>query len=104
MVEIHLYGKLRQHRSCRPGQDCVVLADHQPGETIASLLASMGIPIDELNHVFFNAKLLSTRNRMAAYFGYPQLRSDLSDWDLSIPVGDGDRLGLFGTDMTMLSM
>jgi hypothetical protein len=104
MIEIHLYGKLRQYRSYQPGQDCVVLADHQLGETIASLLDSVGIPIEELNHVFFNAKLLSTRNRKAAYFGYPQLRSDLSNWDLNIPVGDGDRLGLFGTDMAMLSM
>jgi hypothetical protein len=41
---------------------------------------------------------------MASFYGYPQSGSDLSEWDLSLPVEGGDRIGLFGHDMSILGM
>lgn len=105
MVEIHVYGKLRHHTNgFRPGQACVVTQVPGPDETISSLLASAGIPADEISHLFFNAKLLASRNRMASMYGYQQASADLTNWDLDIPVSDGDRIGLFGKDMVILGM
>jgi hypothetical protein len=105
MVEIHLYGKLRRHAEhCRPIEDCVVMVVDGSGDTLESVLAEAGIPVDEINHIFVNAKLLASRNRMASFYGYLQSGSDLSEWDLTIPVEGGDRIGLFGHDMSILGM
>jgi hypothetical protein len=105
MVEIHLYGKLRNYTGdFRAGQDCVIRLEPSSHETMESLLLNAGIPVDEVNHIFFNAKLHATRTRMASFYGYRQSRSDLADWNLNVPVADGDRIGLFGTDMAMLGM
>ena len=105
MVEIHLYGKLRRHAEhCRPVEDCVVMYADGAGDTLEAVLTEAGIPVDEINHIFVNAKLLASRNRMASFYGYPQSSSDLSKWDLSIPVQGGDRIGLFGKDMSILGM
>ncbi len=105
MVEIHLYGKLRCYAQVPlPAHDTVMVLEPRPGETIASLLANVGIPVDEINHIFFNSKLFATRNKMASYMGYQQASSSLLDWNLNVPVNKGDRLGLFGADMTLLGM
>jgi hypothetical protein len=64
----------------------------------------MGIPHEEINHIFFNAKLLASRTKMASFFGYQQAGSNLSDWNLNVRVGRGDRIGLFGRDMAILGM
>ncbi len=105
MVEIHLYGKLRQYNGgTKTGSDSVLMLEPGPDETIATLLAGEGIPVEEINHIFVNAKLLSTRTSMGRYYGYQQVGESLSQWDLSMPVGHGDRLGLFGKDMAILGM
>ena len=105
MLEIHLYGKLRRFaQAARDGHACVVTLDPHLNETMASLLARLGIPLDELNHIFYNSNLLATRNKMASFMGLAQARPNLSDWDLNVPVHNGDRIGLFGTDMAILSM
>ena len=105
MVEIHVYGKLRHYTNgFRPGQACVVTQAPRRDETISSLLASAGIPADEISHIFHNSKLLASRNRMAYMYGYQQASEDLTNWDLNVPVSDGDRLGLFGKDMVILGM
>ncbi len=105
MIEIHVYGKLRSYaRDPRRGRNSVITLAPGRDETIASLLGHVGIPIDEINHIFFNSKLLASRTSTAPYMGYQQSRSNLLDWDLSIPVGDGDRIGLFGRDMPVLGM
>ena len=105
MVEIHLYGKLRRYNgNTKAGHDSVLMLDPRPGETIATLLAGEGIPVEEINHIFVNAKLLSTRTSMGKYYGYQQVGDDLTDWGLDMPVGEGDRLGLFGKDMAILGM
>lgn len=105
MVEIHFYGLLRQYVQ-DPGcnSKCVVKLEPFSGETVASLLARLGVPVDEINHVFYNAKLLASRTKMASWMGFPQAGTNLSDWDLDIPVDIGDRIGLFGADMALLGM
>ena len=105
MVEIHLYGKLRSYNGGpQAGHNSILMLEPRPGDTIAGLLEQEGIPVDEINHIFVNAKLLSTRTAMGKYYGYRQVGDSLSQWDLSMPVADGDRLGLFGKDMAMLGM
>ena len=105
MVEIHLYGKLRRYaEDYRPGRDTVVLLEPGAVDSLGALLERLSVPADEINHIFVNAKLLATRNRMAPFYGYPQAGSDLSDWGLDAVVGDGDRIGLFGKDMAILGM
>ena len=105
MVEIHLYGKLRRYgHQIRPGENCVLALKAGQGETVSSLLARTGIPLDEVNHIFLDSQLLASRARAANLYGYAQVRSDAHDWDLEVPIDDGARLGLFGRDMAMLSM
>jgi hypothetical protein len=105
VVEIHLYGKLRQYNgSTQAGHDSVLLHEADPDETLAGLLEEKGIPVEEINHIFLNAKLLSTRTAMGKYYGYQQVGDSLDEWDLAIPVSNGDRLGLFGKDMAILGM
>jgi len=105
MVEIHVYGKLRHYvedgRSA--GASTIML---QPGarETLTSLLARAGIPVEEINHIFFNGNLLVSRHKAASFMGFMQAGSDLSDWNLNVPVDNGDRIGLFGRDMALLGM
>ena len=105
MVEIYVYGNLRRHvKDARTDHQGVLTLEPHPDDTIASLLAQAGIPVDEINHIFFNAKLLASRSRVAPLMGYLQSRSDVSDWDLQVPVENGDRIGLFGMDMPVLGM
>ena len=105
MVEIHVYGNLRRYaKGTRTDHQSVLVLQPHPDETIASLLAQAGIPVDEINHIFFNSKLLASRSRVAAFMGYLQSRPDVSDWDLEVPVESGDRIGLFGMDMPVLGM
>jgi hypothetical protein len=105
MVEIHLYGNLRQYARdfATPGQSMLNIEPDQD-ETVKSLLVRLGIPATEINHIFYNAKLLASRTKTAAAFGLPQVGDNTMDWDLAVPVSHGDRLGVFGTDITILSM
>ncbi len=103
MVDIHLYGKLRSYgNNIQTGEGTIVKMDPKTGETIASLLARIGITEDEIYNIFFNARLLATRSTMAHWLGYQQVRADPLDWDLNVPVKSGDRIGLFGKDMAAL--
>lgn len=103
MVEIHLYGKLRRYASnSSPSRDSVVIVDPMDEETIEMLLERAGIGADEIYHIFLNSKLLATHNTMANWLGYQQVRESPFDWDLKIPVKNGDRIGLFGEDMAAL--
>ena len=105
MVEVHLYGKLRQYAPApAKGQARVLCVKPQRDETVASLLNNAGIPVDEVNHIFLNARLVATRSHAATLFGYPQAQEDVMDWDLALPVADGARIGLFGRDLVVLGM
>ena len=107
MVEIHLYGQLRRYaRSPRPNRENVLRAEVAAGETVGSLLKRLGIPAEEVYHVFLNHKLLTTRNRMAPWLRYQQVREEPAglsrDLDLDAPLQAGDRLALFAPDMALL--
>jgi len=47
---------------------------------------------------------LVTRISSRPLYGYPQARGTVYDWDLSLPLANGDRLGLFGIDLPVLGM
>lgn len=111
MVEIHLYGKLRGYARDQfpggeytPARDIVLSLENGTDETVASLLGRAGIPVQEINHIFYNSKLLATRSPTAMLFDLPQAMEQVTGWDLAVKVEDGDRLGLFGTDIPFLSM
>jgi hypothetical protein len=100
MVDVYLYGKLRRYAvDPRPDQDSVVWLEPQPGETVGTVLERLGIPPDEICHVFLNGALLSTHNAMAPWLRYQ--RVDKGN-ELDTSVRAGDRLGLFARDMGLL--
>ena len=105
MVEIHLYGKVRKYapESASPGTSTLNI-EPDTDETIQSLLARLEIPTNEVNHIFYNSKLLVSRSKAAAMFDLPQVGKDTMNWDLAVPVSSGDRLGVFGLDIPVLSM
>jgi hypothetical protein len=100
MVDVHLYGKLRCYAvDPRPDQEIVVRLEPRPGETVRTALERLGIPPDEVCHVFLNGALLSTRNSMAPWLHYQRVSEGKG---LETPVRAGDRLGLFAHDMALL--
>lgn len=103
MVEIHIYGKLRRY--LKGSQNCeggVLKVSIQPEETIAELLARLGIPLDEIYNIFLNSRLLATRSQMAYWIRYQQVHDNPLEWKLEVAVKAGDRIGLFGRDMAAL--
>lgn len=103
MIEIHVYGKLRRYaKDSRPSSKSVIHVQPESGDTLESILHKTGIDPEEVYSIFLNAKLLATRNTMARWLKYEQIRTNPHDWDLSIVVKDGDRLGLFSQDMAAL--
>jgi hypothetical protein len=105
MVEIHVYGKLRRYATNgQSARASVIALEPDTRETLTSLLARAGIPVEEINHIFFNGNLLVSRAKAASFMGFTQTGSDVSGWDLNVPVDNGDRIGLFGRDMALLGM
>jgi hypothetical protein len=103
MVEIHLFGKLRKYaQNTDQENDFIIRVSPQTDETIELLLARVGISTEDVYSIFLNRKLLAARSGMARWLGYQQIRSNPFDWDLSIMVKSGDRIGLFGRDMAAL--
>ncbi len=82
MIEIHLYGKLRRFSEQKsPLRESIVYVDYHDDDTIRSIVERMGILLDELGrNIFLNGE----------YSG------------LDRPIKDGDRLGIFPDDMTLL--
>jgi hypothetical protein len=100
MVDVHLYGKLRCYAAdSRPDRESVVRLEPRSGETVGTALERLGIPPDEVCHVFLNGALLSTRNSMAPWLRYRRVGEGKG---LGTQVQAGDRLGLFAHDMALL--
>ena len=101
MLSIHLYGKLRRYAPDKSPSGNSILQVHPiENESLQMLLERVGIAPDELYTIFLNSKLLKSRTKFALFLGYEQVRGENSqDWDLTITIKDGDRLGLFGPDM-----
>jgi hypothetical protein len=103
MAEIHLFGKLRSFtQDSQDGLNPVIRIEPGPGQTVGSLIADLGIPLEEIYTIFLNHKLLATRSGMAVWLGHRQVGADPFDWKLDLPLKTGDRLGLFGRDMAAL--
>jgi hypothetical protein len=103
MVEIRLYGTLRQvARDIPADDDHVIRVSPESDETLDRLLARVGIPVEEIYSIFYNSKLLAARSGMASMVGYPQVRANPYNWDLNLAVKSSDRIGLFGRDMAAL--
>ncbi len=82
MIEMHLYGKLRRFSdSSDPRRESVMHVPVEEGDTIKDIIERIGIPLDELGlNIFLNGEYSN----------------------LSRPVRDGDRLGIFPDDMQLL--
>jgi hypothetical protein len=102
VVEIHLYGKLRKLAPENVQEKGLVRVESKRKETLGELIQRIGLRVEQIYHVFYNAKLLATRNTMAPYLEYRQVHSDPHRWELDIELQDGDRIGLFGRDMPAL--
>lgn len=99
VIDVHLYGKLRRHTSDpRACTESVLRVKPQYGETVRTLIQSIGIDEAEICHIFLNGRLLSTENSMAPWLAYCQEKRQ----GLDTPVEVGDRLGLFARDMALL--
>lgn len=104
MVSIHLYGKLRRFAPDKSAAgNSILQVTTRENETLISLLERVGIEPDELHTIFLNSKLLTTRVRIAPYLGYQQVNEEnCLEWELTVVIKDGDRLGLFGADVSGL--
>ncbi len=103
MIEVHLYGNLRRLASAsRPSDNSVVKLQLNTGDTVGAVLQRLGIGETDLTTIFLNRKMFTTRNSMANWLGYIAVRQDRLEWDLDWTLNDGDRLGLFGSDMPAL--
>lgn len=108
VIEVHLYGKLRRYApASRASGQSVVRLEVQDAETVATVLERLGIPSDDVCHVFLNGAILSTQNSMAPWLKYQQAgggsvgRPDGTQ-QLNTHVHSGDRLGIFAHDMALL--
>lgn len=105
MIQVYLYGELRRYGDQpRPDRDTIVTRSADGPITVAQLLADIGIPPDEVAHIFLNGRLLKAGSSMAPWLGYQTAAERLppsgSHWET--PVQSGDRLGLFPHRMAML--
>lgn len=104
-LQIHLYGNLRCYGDQpRPDRPSVLHLPIAGGLSVAQVLQRTGIPPEQVGQVFLNGKLLNTRSTMAPWLGYPteQERLPASGDYLETRVANGDRLGLFPPNMTIL--
>jgi molybdopterin converting factor small subunit len=82
MIKVHLYGRLRRFADKQdPSSDSILNLPFEGEETIEDIVKRIGIPHEELGrNIFLNGTLSA----------------------LSRKVEDGDRLGLFPWDMSLL--
>jgi hypothetical protein len=108
VIDVHLYGKLRRYAPASGASGrSVVRLEVEEGETVGTVLKRVGIPPDDICHVFLNGAILSTQNSMAPWLKYQQAggapvgRTD-GTGALDTHVDAGDRLGIFAHDMALL--
>jgi molybdopterin converting factor small subunit len=82
MIEVHLYGKLRQFADDQATTaQSIALVSWQPGDTVGEIVERLGIDRTDLgSNIFLNGRYAN----------------------LERPVQDGARLGLFPDDMQLL--
>ena len=103
MIDIHVYGKLRNEIQAERFVNTNVLKlDPEPGDTLGSILARAEIKDSHVYSIFLNARLAAARSGMVKWLRYHNAGPDPLAWDLDIPVTAGDRIGVFGRDMAAL--
>jgi hypothetical protein len=103
MIEVHFYGNLRGYApDSRFSSNSMIAMAIVSGDTVETILNRLGIETDQISTIFLNSKLFVSRSPMAHWLGYVQVRDNPLEWDLSLAVKDGDRIGLFGRDMPSL--
>lgn len=82
MIEVHLYGKLRRFTDNQdPTRDSIVYVPVEEGDTIEDVVRRISIPLEALgSNIFLNGEYSALVRK----------------------VKDGDRLGVFPTDMQLL--
>ncbi len=82
MIEVHLYGKLRRFTDNQdPTRDSIIYVPVKKRDTIEDIIRHIGIPHEELgSNIFLNGEYSA----------------------LGREVSDGDRLGIFPTEMQLL--
>jgi molybdopterin converting factor small subunit len=104
MIEVRLFGNLRQHAAgSTTGPETVLHLPVDKAGTVGQVLALMGIDLDEVGNLFVNGRLLP-RSRYPILLGYPlTAESPLSpDRYLDTPLKAGDRLGIFPRNMAVV--
>ena len=103
MIEIRVYGKLRQKSSINEIRETGILhLTPESGETLNSLLGRISVNTEDAHSIFLNAKLLAARSNMARWLRYQGTTENPLDWNLDVPLNSGDRVGIFGRDMAAL--
>ncbi|MCL5075481.1 MAG: MoaD/ThiS family protein [Chloroflexi bacterium] len=83
MIEVHLYGKMRRYGQEKEiSHPSVVRLEIKGEHYVDEVLQALGIPPKEPRNVFINGRYK------------PEWHSEV--------IRDGDRLGLFGSDMALL--
>jgi len=82
MIEVHLYGELRRFTDNQdPSRDSIIYTPVEEGDTIEDVVRRVGIPLEALgSNIFLNGEYSALVRK----------------------VKDGDRLGVFPTDMQLL--
>ena len=82
MIEVHLYGKLRQFADDPvPTSQSIARVSWQPGDAVETIIERLGIPTSDLgSNIFLNGRYATLETR----------------------IQDDDRLGLFPDDMQLL--
>jgi hypothetical protein len=103
MVEVRLYGKLRRYGEDRRPNGISRRLLKAP-TTVGSLLQQMGVPREDIAHIFLNGRLLYSISPMALWLRYPEPEGRVPPkgdvWEAV--VQEGDRVALFGRDMALL--
>ncbi len=80
-VEVRLYGKLRRFGTLKEvNSDSTVAVEVSEGETVQAVLRRLGVAREEVSNIFLNGRLAGPEQE----------------------VKDGDRMGLFPRDMSLL--
>ncbi|HLB11810.1 MAG TPA: MoaD/ThiS family protein [Dehalococcoidia bacterium] len=80
-LEVRLYGKLRRFAAKKEvSSDSLIMVELPDVETVQGVLERIGVAREEVSNVFLNGRLAGLEQQ----------------------VKDGDRLGLFPPDMSLL--
>jgi hypothetical protein len=109
MIEVRLFGDLRHYApdpfsGARPAPSGVaVQVASAEARTVGQVLALLGIDPVEVGNLFLNGRLVP-RSRQAIHLGYPLAGSEPLSREASqhVAVEDGDRLGIFARNMSVL--